>query len=248
MAESFLARLYALRALTVFIAMVLLLAGLASGAWAQDPDQDLGAEASQVEPAGAARAGDLRLHQERISQEIDGWLNVLVDDEGRVLRNLSDGLVWRLEISSQARPDPQDYIFSIRPAALPLSQQPCGAGELCPAGYAVAASSRLVSLEPLREVKSGAGKAHYRQAAKIVLPFDLSWVEFYDDFQIAVAEACRMAFTEAIAAGGKVEDLHSGYLDPQLTFPLKAAVFSEGRSAETEVAVHLRCWGRGFTR
>lgn len=239
MAEAFLARLYALRALAVFIGVGLVLIGLAGGTGAAGAGMTEG----EVAPAGPARSATLKLYQEQISKEIDGRLNVMVDDEGRVIRILSEGLTWRLEISSLQRPDPQAYIFSLRPAAMALSERPCGANELCPAGYSVAASSRLVVLEPLREMKGAAGQTVYRQAAKLVLPFDLSWVEFYSDLQIAVAEACRGAFMAERAKGRSLAELRGGHLDPELTFPLKAAVFSDGRIAEADLAVHLRCWG-----
>ncbi len=244
MVEGFLARLYALRALTVFTGVALLLISLAGGAWADSART----RADAVEPAGVTTSGDLKLYQEKISREIDGWLNVIIDEEGRVTRTLSEGLVWRLEISSLRRPDPQGYIFSVRPARTALSDQPCGPGEICPAGYSVAGSSRLVALEPLREMKGAAGQTVYRQTAKVVLPFDLSWVEFYEDFQIAVAEACRDAFLAERGKGRSLAELRDGHLDPELTFPLKAAVFSDGRIAETDLAVHLRCWGKIFTR
>lgn len=241
MAEAILARLYALRALAVFVATGLLLAGLASGAWAGQGQAD----ATEVAPAGAA--GDLRLQQERISREIDGWLNVLVDDKGRVVRLLSESLVWRLGVASRERPDPGAYIFSLRPTGLPVSARPCGVTELCPAGYSMAATSREVTLGPLREMTDASGKKLYRQTAKLVLPFDVSWVDFLDDFHAAVAASCRRAFRDALAAGGTAAELREGYLDPELTFALKAAVFSGGRIAETDLAVHLRCWGSGFS-
>ncbi|MEO3429546.1 hypothetical protein AAFN88_11845 [Pelagibius sp. CAU 1746] len=244
MAEGLLARLYALRALAVFAGAALVLVSLASGAWAEEARAGDGA----VQPAGVAGSSGLKLSQEKISREIDGWLNVIVDEEGRVTRVLSEGLVWRLEISSLRRLDPQSYIFSVRPAGMAAADQPCGPGEICPAGYSVAGSSRSVVLEPLREMKGAAGQTVYRQTAKVALPFGLSWVEFYDDFQIAVAAACRDALLAERGRGRSLAGLRDGYLDPELTFPLKAAVFTDGRIAETDLAVHLRCWGKGLTR
>lgn len=238
--EAVLARLFALRALVVFICSLLLLASLASGAWAE------GGAAPEVEPAGATKSGALTLRQDRVSREIDGWLNVIVDDEGRVVRILSEGLVWRLEIGSAERPDPQAYVFSIRPAAEPVSEPHCGAGELCPAGFSAAATSRLVILEPLRAVTGVAGEPVYRQNVKLVLPFDVTWVDFQDAFRAAVATACRDAFAAERAAGRSIHEQRHGFLDPQLTFTLKAAVFSGARVAESDLAIHLRCWGGGF--
>ncbi len=246
MAEGFLARLYALRALTVFIGFGLLLVCLASGAWAETADSaDAGDGA--VRPAASAKPGILRLSQERISKEIDGWLNVLLDDDGSVVRILSENLAWRLAVGSQHRPDPDGYIFSLRPAAMPVSDRSCGIGEVCPSGYSVSASSREVTLEPLRELKDAMGNTLYRQTAKVVLPFDAAWVTFLDDFRAAVADACRTAFRAERAAGRDLDALRDGYLDPDLTFPLKAAVFSGGRIAQTDLVVHLRCWGSGFS-
>lgn len=238
--EAVLVRLFALRALVVFVCGLLLVVSLASGAWAGGSDDP------EVAPAGATKSGALSLRQEKISREIDGWLNVIVDDEGRVTRMLSEGLAWRLEIGSTERPDPQGYIFAIRPAAEPVSEPHCGAGELCPAGYSAAATSRLVTLEPLRRVTAGNGEPVYRQNVKLVLPFDVSWVDFQDAFRAAVAKACREAFTAARAAGRSADELRQGFLDPQLTFALKAAVFSGTRIAESDLAVHLRCWGGDF--
>jgi len=238
--EAVLARLFALRALAVFICSMLLMASLASGAWAGAGD------AREVEPAGATQSDAFTLRQDKISREIDGWLNVIVDDEGRVTRMLSEGLVWRLEIGSAERPDPQAYIFSVRPAAEPVSEPHCGAGELCPAGYSAAATSRLVTLEPLRRVGGAGGGPVYRQNVKLALPFDVTWVDFQDAFRAAIAKACRDAFAAGRAAGRGIDELHHGFLDPRLTFPLKAAVFSGTRVAESDLAIHLRCWGGGF--
>jgi hypothetical protein len=79
-----------------------------------------------------------------------------------------------------------------------------------------------------------------------VLPFDVTWVDFQDAFRAAVAKACRDAFAAERAAGRSVHELHQGFLDPQLTFALKAAVFNGARIAESDLTIHLRCWGRGF--
>ena len=240
--QAVLARFYGLRALIAFSGVVLLLAGLASGAWAGGDD----APGAEPEVTPAAAPGGLTLRQEKISREIDGWLNVVVDDEGRVLRRLSEGLTWRLEVGSAERPDPQGYIFAIRPAARAVSEPHCGAGEICPAGYSAAATSRLVTLEPLRALNGGAGEPVYRQGVKLALPFDLGWVDFQDEFDTAIDRACRRAFAAERAAGRAIEDLRGGFIDPQLTFALKAAVFDGARIAETDLAVHLRCWGAGF--
>ncbi|MGD1879740.1 MAG: hypothetical protein ACFB13_19835 [Kiloniellaceae bacterium] len=245
MAEGFLARLFALRALAVVVCVALLVASLSSGVWAADvPAEDPEGTGADVQPA-AAKPGGLTLHQEKINKALDGWLHVRVDDDGRVTGTLSEALAWRLEIGSRERPEPGGAIFSIRPAEVPLSEQPCAVGEFCPSGYSVAATSRSVILDRLRETKDAMGQTHYRQTVQVALPFDLTWVEFFAGFNAAVAESCRAAFAAELAAGRTLAELRNDHVDPELTFPLKAAVFSGGRTAEADLAVHLRCWGGG---
>jgi len=127
-----------------------------------------------------------------------------------------------------------------------VSEPHCGAGELCPAGYSAAATSRLVTLEPLRVAAAAAGEPAYRQNVKLVLPFDVTWADFQAAFQAAVDRSCREAFAAERAAGRSLDELRRGFLDPQLTFALKAAVFSGARIAESDLTIHLRCWGGGF--
>jgi hypothetical protein len=169
---------------------------------------------------------------------------VTMNDAGRVTGLVSEALAWRLEITSRDPIDSESLIFSIRPAAEAASEQPCGPGEICPAGYSVSATSRDVNLEPLRH----AGESAYRQAVTVVMPLDLTWVKFFDGLHTAVAVACLEGRAAALAAGHVAAELRRESISPRLTFPLKAAVFAGGGVAEAEVVVALRCWGSGFSR
>lgn len=209
-------------ALPVLAALLLFGALLADGAASAPSDA--------VELRAAPRAGD-------------GQLHVQLDPTGKAAKLLSPALAWRLTISGRdGLPYREGYVFSIRPAAAPAVELPCGSGEICPAGYSAASTSRDVQWEPL-ERADGTGMA--RAAVTVTLPLDLAWVSFLRPLETAAAEACRAGL--AAKAVGQPANLARLRLNPPLAFPLKAAVFVGPQVAETELAIALHCWGSGVT-
>lgn len=224
--EALAARLLALRALAAFAVLLLLCVALVGGASAELLNP------IELRPAPRAGAGD-------------GLLHVQMDAAGEAATLLSPQLAWRLEITGHAGlPYREGYIFSLRPAAVPAEATPCAPGALCPAGYSAASTSRAVKWEPVERAE---GTPLVRTGVTVTLPLDLAWVDFLGEMKAAAAGACREGFRAAAAAGLAPEDLSRLHVKPQLTFPLKAAVFAGPQFAETAVTVSLNCWGGGFT-
>ncbi|MGF1594020.1 MAG: hypothetical protein ACFCUW_12105 [Kiloniellaceae bacterium] len=232
--EALAARLFALRALVVFMAAFLLLGGLVSEAWAGGSDDAWRPLDHPVELRSAPREAGR-----------DGRLDVRLDDAGDVAETISPVLSWRLEIAGNGLPYLEGYVFSIRPAAVPAEESPCGAGEICPAGYATPSMSREVKWEPIERAE---GTPVVRTWVTVTLPLDLAWVGFLTELEAAAAAACRDGYRAARDAGRSAGELRRADFALKLTFPLKAAVFAGPYVAETQIPLTLACWGGGFSR
>lgn len=241
MAEFLIVRIVALRALVALAATVLLLATLISDVWAD------GAEAEAAFALYPANTDEEV--EEFSSEQVDGLLHVLMNEDGSLAGYVTEAIQWRLsvEVAGGQAPELEDGYFTVRPKCSPLTED-CGGDAFCPAGFSASGSSDLVEFEAPRKSATVKGATYFRRAFTLVMPLDLNWVAFYGDFRDRVEAAC-MAAKEAVEASSRDgEEALATPLSADLGgYGLVATAFrSPGSWAETDLVLAVKCWPAGF--
>lgn len=244
MAEFLIVRIVALRALVTLAATVLLLATLISDVWADGSQSD--AETTfTLYPANIDEEVE-----EFSSDQVDGLLHVLMNEDGSLAGYVTETMQWRLavEVAGGQTPGLENGYFTVRPKGNPLTED-CGDDAFCPAGFSTSGSSNLIEFESPQKAATEKGEAYFRRAFTLAMPLNLTWVEFYDDFRHRVEQACIMA-KEVVEAtnrdgGGALAMPLSADLGG---YGLVATAFrNSGSWAETDLVVAVKCWPSGHT-
>ena len=242
MAESLLARFAALRALVALVTALLVLVALASSIWA-DESAPVGQAAFSLSSANT----DAEV-EEFSSEQVDGLLHVLMNEDGSLAGYVTEAMQWRLvvEVAGGQAPGLEDGYVTVRPKGSPLTED-CGGDAFCPAGFSASGSSNLIEFEAPQKSVTSKGETYFRRAFTLAMPLDLTWVEFYDDFQSRVKQACMVA-KDAVEASSR--DGGEALVMPLSAdlggYGLVATAFrSPGSWAEADLVVAVKCWPSG---
>lgn len=239
MANSLLARFTALRALVALVTALLSLAALSSDVWAAEAGRkvDAGFVLYPANIDDEVEAPD--------SERVDGLLHVLMNDDGSLAGYVTEAMRWRLSVEARGVQalGLEDGFFTVRPSGSPLTED-CGGDAFCPAGYSASGSSNLIEFEKPQTSTTAGGEVYFRRAFTLVMPLDVTWVDFYGEFRNRVEQACMTAKETVESRSQDAAAARPAPLSANLgDYGLVATAFrGPGSWAETDLVVAVKCW------